>query len=382
MQAGYNREGAEIAGAAPLGENKDYLTRQLITYIGNKRSLLPFIGTALERVKARLNKKKLSLFDVFSGSGAAARFFKAHGELLLVNDLEAYSETINRCYLANVPDLDMGSLRRAHEKLLSRLRDEPLREGFISELYAPREDSAVRAGERVFYTSRNARYLDTARQYIEDLEEPLRPFFLAPLLSEASVHANTAGVFKGFYKDRRTGRGRFGGSGEAALRRITGDITLPFPVFSRFVCPVRVYREDANRLARETPEVDAAYLDPPYNQHPYGSNYFMLNLILDYTRPSRISPVSGIPREWNHSVYNRKREAPRALADLVEKLRAKFLLISFNSEGFIRREEMEAILHRAGRVEILETPYNTFRGSRNLQNRNIHVKEYLYIVEK
>jgi adenine-specific DNA-methyltransferase len=373
---------AGIAGDAPVRENQNYLTRQLITYIGNKRSLLPFIGTALERVKARLNKRRLSLFDVFSGSGAAARFFKAHGALLLVNDLEAYSETINRCYLANVPELDMASLRRAYGRLLSRLREEPLREGFISELYAPREDSTILPGERVFYTSRNARYLDTARQYIEELEEPLRPFFLAPLLSEASIHANTAGVFKGFYKDRRTGRGRFGGSGEAALRRITGDIRLPFPVFSNFACPVRVYREDANRLVRKTAEVDAAYLDPPYNQHPYGSNYFMLNLILDYKRPSRISPVSGIPPVWNRSVYNRKRDAPRALADLAENIRAKFLLISFNSDGFISREEMEAILHRTGKVDILETPYNTFRGSRNLQNRDIHVKEYLYIVEK
>jgi adenine-specific DNA-methyltransferase len=365
-----------------MQENRNYLTRQLITYIGNKRSLLPFIGIALERVKARLNKKRLSLFDVFSGSGAAARFFKAHGELLLVNDLEAYSEAINRCYLANVPDLDMEGLRQAHGKLLDRLREEPLREGFIAELYAPREDALIRPGERVFYTARNARYLDTARQYIEELEEPLRPFFLAPLLSEASVHANTAGVFKGFYKDRRTGQGRFGGAGEAALHRITGDIRLPFPVFSSFSCPVRIYREDANRLVRETEEVDAAYLDPPYNQHPYGSNYFMLNLILNYQRPSRISPVSGIPPDWNRSVYNRKRDAPRALAELAENIRAKFLLISFSSDGFIRREEMEDILRKTGRVEVLETPYNTFRGSRNLQSRDIHVKEYLYIVEK
>jgi adenine-specific DNA-methyltransferase len=379
-----DREGAAGGSAADAAsrEGKDYLTRQLITYIGNKRSLLPFIGRALDRVKERLNKRKLSIFDVFSGSGAAARFFKSQGEFLLVNDLEAYSETINRCYLANVSELDMGALREAHRAILSRLRNEELREGFISELYAPREDGAIQEGERAFYTSRNARFIDTARQYIEELEEPLRPFFLAPLLAEASVHANTAGVFKGFYKDRRTGQGRFGGAASVALLRITGDIELPFPVFSRFECPVRIYREDANRLSRRTAEVDAAYLDPPYNQHPYGSNYFMLNLILDYKRPPRISPVSGIPPDWKRSAYNRKREAPRALADLVKTLRARFLLISFNSEGFIRREEMEEILRGAGKVEVLETPYNAFRGSRNLRSRDIHVKEYLYIVEK
>ena len=29
----------------------------------------------------------------------------------------------------------------------------------------------------------------------------------------------------------------------------------------------------------------------------------------------------------------------------------------------------------------MEKEYNTFRGSRNLNNRDIHVKEYLYLVE-
>ncbi|MDR0684304.1 MAG: DNA adenine methylase [Spirochaetaceae bacterium] len=38
---------------------------------------------------------------------------------------------------------------------------------------------------------------------------------------------------------------------------------------------------DSNKIINNIPEVDLAYLDPPYNQHPYGSNYFMLNLILD-----------------------------------------------------------------------------------------------------
>jgi adenine-specific DNA-methyltransferase len=57
-------------------------------------------------------------------------------------------------------------------------------------------------------------------------------------------------------------------------------------------------------------------------------------------------------------------------------------MISFNSEGFIGIDEMRTILGKAGKVEVLETKYNTFRGSRNLKNREIHVKEYLYLLEK
>jgi adenine-specific DNA-methyltransferase len=370
------------AGSLFEYENEVYLSRQLITYIGNKRNLLDFIGRALEKVKRRLGKKKLRLFDVFSGSGVVARYFKRDAELLLVNDLEAYTEVINRCYLANVSELDIPALRSLHEGLLARLRDKPLRRGFISELYAPEEDTRIKPRERVFYTSRNARYLDTARQYIDEIEEPFRRFFLAPLLAEASVHANTAGVFKGFYKDIRTGIGRFGGSGSDALSRIMGNIELPFPVFSDFECSLRIFRQDANLLARKAEETDLAYLDPPYNQHPYGSNYFMLNLITDYKRPEGLSAVSGIPPDWNRSDYNKRGAAEKALSELAENTKAKYLLVSFNSEGFITTEGMKSLLGRIGRVEIMETPYNTFRGSRNLRNREIHVKEYLYLVEK
>ncbi|MDR0877957.1 MAG: DNA adenine methylase [Treponema sp.] len=363
-------------------ENEAFLTRQLITYIGNKRSLLGFIGTALDRVKKRLGREKLRLFDVFSGSGAAARYFKQYAELLVVNDIEAYAETINRCYLANKSEINVPELHAIFDDVTGRLRQGPLREGFIAELYAPRDGNQIKDHERVFYTPRNARYLDTARQYIENIDEKLRHFFIAPLLSEASIHANTAGIFKGFYKDRKTGRGCFGGTGGDALTRITRDIELPFPVWSNFDCEVKIFREDANVLAAGVTEVDAAYLDPPYNQHPYGSNYFMLNLITSYRRPRELSPVSGIPPDWIRSAYNKRESALRSFSDLAGKLRAKFLIISFNSEGFISPEEMRGVLERIGKLEILETPYNTFRGSRNLRNRDLHVKEYLYLVEK
>lgn len=61
-------------------ENKKYLTQQIITYIGNKRSLLSFIGNSVELVKQELNKDKLDIFDVFSGSGIVSRFFKQYSD--------------------------------------------------------------------------------------------------------------------------------------------------------------------------------------------------------------------------------------------------------------------------------------------------------------
>jgi adenine-specific DNA-methyltransferase len=364
-----------------LHEKKEYLTRQLITCIGNKRALLGFIGRGIGKVQKRLNKKKLKTFDVFSGSGIVARYFKQFSDLLIVNDLEKYSTLINECYLSNESELNFSLLREYYQELISK-SNKGLIKGIISEIYAPNDDKNIKPYERVFYTSRNAMYIDTIRQLIEKIPQNEQKFFLAPLLSEASIHANTSGVFKGFYKNKETGIGQFGGKNRDALYRITGDINLPFPIFSNYNCESIIFNYDSNEIIKMLPEVDLAYLDPPYNQHPYGSNYFMLNLILDYKYPEKTSKISGIPEDWNRSAYNKESHALNALTHLVENINAKYLLISFNSEGFISIEQMINMLNRIGKLEVLETKYNVFRGSRNLKTREIHVKEYLYLLEK
>jgi len=362
-------------------EKNEYLTQQLITYIGNKRALLGFIGEGIKKVQKKIHKKKLRMFDVFSGSGIVARYFKQFSELLIVNDLEKYSTIINECYLSNESELNTFLLRKHYFEIIEEI-DKNLKKGIISELYAPKNDKNIKPNERVFYTSRNAMYIDTARNFIEAVPSQYQKYFLAPLLAEASVHANTSGIFKGFHKNKKTGIGQFGGSNSDALLRIKGDIVLPFPVFSNFNCDYKVYNGDSNVIVKETPEVDLAYLDPPYNQHPYGSNYFMLNLILDYKYPESTSKISGIPENWNRSNYNKSQKALQSLTELVEGIKAKYVLISFNSEGFIAIEQMKEMLDKIGRHQVLETKYNTFRGSRNLNNREIHVKEYLFLLEK
>ena len=362
-------------------EKEEFLTQQLITYIGNKRSLLGFIGNGIKKVQEKLNKNKLRIFDVFSGSGIVARYFKQFSDLLIANDLENYSYIINQCYLTNEDEIDFFALREYYQELISKSNKE-LTRGIISELYAPKNDKKIKPDERVFYTSRNAMFIDTVRQLIDKIPYNYQKYFLAPLLSEASIHANTSGVFKGFYKNKDTGIGQFGGKNQDALFRIKGNINLPFPVFSSFNCDTIIYNDDSNEIVKTLPEVDIAYLDPPYNQHPYGSNYFMLNLILDYQYPENTSKISGIPEDWNRSAYNKGNQALSALTYLVENINSKYILISFNSEGFITNEQMKKMLKKFGKLEILETKYNIFRGSRNLNNREIHVKEYLYLLEK
>jgi len=366
----------------PNGEAPEYLSGQLITCIGNKRSLLDNIAEAAERVKQRLGKDRLRVFDVFAGSGVVSRFFKAHASSLVSNDFEDYAAAVARCYLRNRSAVNLESLARVVDQLNTDVEARRFPAGFIEELYAPRDEARITVRDRVFYTRENARRLDNYRRLLDEVPATVREMLLGPLLSEASVHANTAGVFKGFYKDRSTGLGRFGGSNADALTRIRGEIRLRMPILSRYECDVQVLQEDANAAARKVHNLDLAYVDPPYNQHPYGSNYFMLNLLVHYRRPTDISKVSGIPSDWRRSGYNVKSRSLRLLHELLHTLDARFLLVSFNDEGFVTPDAMTRLLRQLGRVDRMEMQYNAFRGSRNLRDRDIHVTEHLFLVER
>lgn len=364
-----------------MEESKKFLSDQIITYLGNKRKLLNFIEEAINEVKSNTGKSKLVILDGFSGSGIVSRMLKQHASLLISNDMEEYARVINQCYLANASKVNL-SLISFHVKKINEIKNEKS-EGFVQELYAPKNDKRIKKKERAFFTSSNARIIDNSMRYIHAIkDDALKSFLLGPLLSEISIHSNTSGVFKGFYKNTATGLGQFGGNGKNALVRILGEIKINDPIFSNFECEIRVCKEDINDLVKKTEEVDVAYFDPPYNQHPYGSNYFMLNLVCENKRPSEISDVSGIPTDWKKSHYNKKSEAKIALDSLVKETKSKYIILSYSNEGIIPTKEIVSILKKYGNVTVKEKDYNTFRGSRNLKERNLHVKETIFILRK
>lgn len=366
-----------------LGEHPGYYRDQIITYIGNKRSLLGPIDEAISYVVSQLGKRKLRILDGFAGSGVVSRLLKSSASELVANDLESYSRVISNCYLTNRSSIDMNELCYIVGKLNDNVdTDSGGEPGFIERLYAPKDDKSIQIGERAFYTRDNARRLDQFRQLISTEDPAWFDLLVGPLLSSASVHANTAGVFKGFYKERGTGRGKFGGTGADALRRITGQIRLQPPILSMYEADVQVCQMDINNLISKIGSFDLAYFDPPYNQHPYGSNYFMLNLLVDYEEPKETSRVSGIPKNWNRSAYNQRRNAFKSLATLIKKVDAKYVLLSFNNEGFVSPVKLRDYLDKLGDVKEIRIRHNTFRGSRNLHSRSTYVTEHLFLLRK
>lgn len=364
-------------------EDKDFLTTQIITYLGNKRSLIYKIEGEVKLISKYLNKEKLICADLFSGSGIVARMLKKYSSKIIVNDLENYSYVINACYLTNKEEYPKKFCNELRNEIISSSLNKKI-PSIITENYAPKDDNKIEKGERVFYTHRNALLIDTYRNLIDKIvrEENLKRFFLAPLITEASIHVNTSGVFKGFYKDKNTGIGCFGAGGKNALTRILGEVKLKEPVFSNFNSELEIFTKDAVLLSKEIKNADIVYIDPPYNQHPYGSNYFMLNLILKNKLDVPISLVSGITQGWNRSAFNKPYLALKSMKEIISSLDSKYILISYNSEGFISFEEMTYMLQKYGELKTVEIKYNTFRGSRNLKNRNIHVSEYLFVLKK
>ena len=357
-----------------------YLTNQIITYIGNKRKILPFIERSLNQIGI----KDYTFLDLFSGSGIVSRLAKVHGaKKIIANDLEYYANILNRVFLRN----EEGD-KKEFEDIKQDILSKPLFEGWVCENYAPKDDNDIQRGERCFYTRENALLIDSYLESLKELPCEVADMFLATLIYEASVHTNTSGVFKGFYKNKQ-GIGQFGGEGKNALQRICGKIDPQFPVFCPNETENIIICADASSVVKDTKIVEQAkgiditYIDPPYNQHPYGSNYFMLNAIAKNKCPQDISAVSGIPKDWNRSIYNKRVEGVMQLLKDIENVDSKYVLLSYSSEAYLPIKDMVAELAKIGLITNLqEIDYNVFRGSRNLSNRPKKLQEYLITIRK
>lgn len=360
---------------------EDFVYQTMLTCIGNKRKLVKNIREIVDEVAKILNKDKLNIVDGFAGSSVVSRELSYISKNLYTNDLEIYSYLMAQCYLITPTKLQQNRIKYHIDTMNNISENGPYFEGIITKLYAPKDSKNIKHGERCFYTHENALIIDTLRKYIDDKVEPeLINYCLVPLLNKASIHTNTAGVFKGFYK--KDDIGWFGGKGEFALSRITKPIRLDIPIWNN--CPFKSHcsNKDINVLVNELPnDIDIMYLDPPYNQHPYGSNYFMLNIIATNKEPVEISNVSGIPTNWNKSNYNKHTPAVESMKHLIISglTKSKYLLISYNNEGIINDEDWKAIFKNYT-VKKYEIKYDTYKGSRNLKERSDKVIEIMYLV--
>ena len=355
----------------------------MLTCLGNKRKLVADIRIIFDEIRTILLKDKLNIVDGFAGSSVVSRELSYIADNIYTNDMELYSYLMAYCYLITPSDVQKEKIIWHITQMNEIAEKGPYFEGIICKLYAPKDSKNIKEGERCFYTRENALIIDTLRKYIsEKVEEEIMKYCLVPLLNKASIHTNTAGVFKGFYKKGNIGW--FGGKGEYALSRITKPIRLEVPIWNYDSFKAFPSNKDINTLVNELPNnIDIMYLDPPYNQHPYGSNYFMLNIIAKNEEPIEISNISGIPTNWNKSNYNKHLPAVESMKKLMADGLSKstYLLISYNNEGIITDADW-TILFEPYNVKKYEIKYDTYKGSRNLKDRSNKVIEIMYLISK
>ncbi len=375
--------------------NNPFLTKQLIAYIGNKRALLPFLSEVFTGLDLG---SKISFSDPFAGSGAVSRLAKLSGFQVHTNDWEYYSYMVNSCYLGINKDESQNLFRAKGgiEKVFSMF--ENLDNDFtpyISRHYAPKNtQSADYFKERLFYTKENAVFIDRARSLIEDMypngnltdiANKEKSILLASLLYEVSTHANTSGVFKACHKG-------FGGHGKDALGRILAPMSMEIPYLIESPYQNSVSQMDAVEFVKGI-TTDICYLDPPYNMHQYGSNYFMLNTVALWDKPNvnqnrgddgRFLEKAGIRKDWKKtkSPYCYKKQAPESFEDLMNNIDSRYIILSYNTEGIIPFDQLFDIMEKHGKVHLHIKDYVLYRGGKQSLSRKNHNMELLLVVDR
>ena len=131
--------------------------------------------------------------------------------------------------------------------------------------------------------------------------------------------------------------------------------------------PGRAVHGDAGSLAHSLGRFDLAYLDPPYNQHRYFTNYHVWETLVAWDAPE----AYGVARKRvdardhaTHSVFNSKRTMPAALASVVRSLDCELLVLSYNDESWLSREELETMCAARGSVATIAFDSARYVGAR------------------
>ncbi len=388
---------------------KKFVETRLIAYIGNKRRLIPLIIKAFEYCTFN-NKGQddvLTFYDPFSGTGVISRFAKTQGFKVVSNDWEYYSYIINKLYI----EMDNDGVDKAFDDLcgveeviegLNYLPPLKYDDSYITRYYCPKDTkNPDKVNERLFYTRETGEKIDTIREEIDEIvKEELSKnnpsklkakqklyTLLSPLLYEASARSNTSGVFKAFHNG-------FGGTNQDALSRIFKTLKLERPILWKNITKHKVFRSDAIKLSKKLSNImrfDIAYVDPPYNQHQYGSNYHLLNTIAYNDKPSINKKVhikgkktnkSAIRKDWTKtkSGFCYRNEAYELFRELIQNINAKYILVSYSIDGIIEFDRMLDLLIERGSLDIVTSKYVKYPGGKQSLKRDVNNIEFVLIV--
>lgn len=291
----------------------------MIKYLGSKRLLVGVLGDIATAIGAR------TTLDLFTGTTRVAQELKRRGLEVTAADVASYSAVFGECFIATDADrVDLGEL----DGILAELDALPGVRGYVTETFCE---------QARYFQPHNGRRIDAIRDALEDRygAHPLRPVLLTALLLAADRVDSTTGLQMAFLKDWSPRS-----YDELRLRR--PDL-LPGPGTS--------VTGDALELASGLPRADLAYLDPPYNQHRYFTNYHVWETLVRWDAPEHYGIACkrvDAREQETKSVFNVKRQMPAALRRLLESVNAEVVVVSYNDESWVTPEQMTGWLRDAG----------------------------------
>lgn len=308
----------------------------MIKYLGSKRLLLP----AIRRIVAAVPGAR-TVIDPFSGTARVGKALKADGFRVFANDHNAYAATIARCYVQ--ADRERHAARAA--ELLRELAALPGTPDWFTATYCE--------GARYFRPENGGRIEAIRNAIAAARHEPeLEAILLTALLEAADRVDSTVGLQMAYLKQWAP----------RALQPL--ELRLPDLVPAVAAGPCLATELDARDFSARH-EGDVAYLDPPYNQHSYLGNYHVWETLVRWDRPATYGIAQKrVDCRERRSAFNGKRSCRDALRAVVDAVRARVLIVSFNDEGHVGRDEIESLLAPRGAVHVMTTRFPRYVGAK------------------
>lgn len=332
-------------------------------YIGNKELITSEISNLL--AKKGLLHKNLTLFDAFCGTGSVSDALKGSFGII-ANDNLTWCVVFTRGRLC-ASDCKFDKLGFDPFEFLNSNNDKI--EGSFFRNYSPG------GSKRMYFSSENAARIDYFRKKIEEwknkrlVSEDEYCYLLSCLIESVSDVSNTAGVYGAFLKHwdpRSKNPIKFSKVNTKNLKH--GKL--------------KYFNEKIENIVSKI-ECDILYLDPPYTQNQYGTQYHLLETLVLNDSPS-ISPITGsrstapMRSDWSKA-YKANILFDRILA----KTKAKYVLVSYSKDGFMSKDFIEASMKRYGKPETYECKTIAYKKYRNFKtNGNKEHFEYLFFIEK
>jgi adenine-specific DNA-methyltransferase len=300
----------------------------VIKYLGSKRLLLPAIVASVSTFAPR------RVLDLFAGTSRVGHALKATGLEVTANDHLAYAATLARCYV----QADARVWEEPARALIEELMRTPPKAGWFTETFCERSR---------FFKPENGARIEAIRESIlaRALHPELEAIALVSLMEAADRVDSTTGVQMAYLK--------------SWARRAENPLTLRMPA----ILPGKGHALALD--AADAADACVAYLDPPYNQHRYVGNYHVWETLVRWDEPE-FSGVAckRVDARDVKSDFNSKVRIEAAFEDLVGRVRAPRLVVSFSDEGYLSRASIERCLRARGHVAVATFDFPRYVGAR------------------